>query len=211
MGESLGHVCGGQHEEESDQTTGHVHAVETGGQVEGGAITVAREGQALVHELHVFGDLAADEEGAHEEGDDEPLAQCLDIAPLRGEYTELARDGGEDQNGGVDAGEGNIQQLGFFGPHLGVDRSEGEVHGEEGGEEHELAGQPDDGADRHHVGPIRRRMGIGSWDSRRIRHARILPDQAPLCVPTPHPIVPRVPSGCPVGNCGIRTGLDFGS
>ena len=58
----------------------------------------------------------------------------------------------------------------------GDDRADREVHREEAREEHQLAGEPHDGAHRHHVGPGRRPV---TGTVRDVRSSRELPMRSP--------------------------------
>ena len=177
MGKSFCDIRGGEHQEEGDQPAGHMQAMETRSEVEGGSVGIARQSQALVHELGVFGDLAADEEGPHEERDDEPAAKALHIAALRCEDAQLARDAGEHQDCCVDTRERDVEQGGLFSPQLRIDRSQGEIHREQGCEKHQLAGEPHDRADRNHVRPIGGCVLVGSGNCRCISHEWSLSDK----------------------------------
>ena len=99
---------------------------------------------------------------------------AANVAALGGEHAELAGDAGQNQDCGVDAGEWNIEQLRFCGPHLRVHCSEREIHGEQGREEHELAREPHDRSDRDHVRPIGRSMAVGRGNRGCVRHGESL-------------------------------------
>ena len=64
--------------------------------------------------------------------------------------------------------------LGVVVPHVVIDRAHSEVHREQRREEHELAGQPHDGANGDHVWPVRRRMGRMVINHSCSRHGVIL-------------------------------------
>ena len=73
MGELLGRVRPAEHEQERDQTAGHVQTVEAGGQVERRAVGRRRPGDTfVVRQRGVLRDLSGDEVRAHDERDDEP-------------------------------------------------------------------------------------------------------------------------------------------
>ena len=177
MGEPFRYVGGGQDQKERNQAPGYVHSMEAGGDVKGGAVGIRRKGEALVDELRVFGDLAADEEGPHEEGDDEPASQFFDVPTLSGEYTQLTGNRTQYQDRGVKAGEGDVENLGFIGPQFRVDRPHSEIHGKERRKEHEFAGEPDNCSDGDHVGAIRRRMVICLGDYGCLGHGHTLADR----------------------------------
>ena len=98
-------------------------------------------------QFRVFGDLSTDEGRPHEESDDEPTPQAFYVTAFSSEDTQLTGDRTQDQDRGVDAGEGDIEQLRFIGPHFWVDRPHSEIHGKERREEHKFAGEPDNCAD----------------------------------------------------------------
>lgn len=123
VGKAFGNIRCGEHQKEGDQPASHVQAVETRGEVEGGSVGTAGQSEALVHQLGVFGDLAADEEGSHEERDDEPAAQALDVAAFSCKDSQLTGDTGQNQDCGVDARERDVEQGGLFNPQLRIDRS----------------------------------------------------------------------------------------
>src|SRR3954462_2376245 len=68
----LTHRGAGEQEDEGDQTTDDVKAVEAGRQVEHRAVGAAREGGAVLDKGDVLVALTADEEGPHQEGDEVP-------------------------------------------------------------------------------------------------------------------------------------------
>ena len=165
VGEAPREVGAAQHEEEGDQPAGHVQAVEPGGQVEHRAVGRARDGHALVDQLGVLQGLTADEDGAHDVGEDEPLAQAplgevdqrpgaADLPALGGEDAPLAgeRRGHEDR--GVGRRERHVEQCRLLRPEVRADRADGEVGREQRSEEHELAGEPDDRAHADHAGSV---------------------------------------------------------
>src|SRR3954454_7197804 len=88
-------------EEERDQTPGDVCAVKAGREEEHRAEAGGAQGQALVHQAGVLVDLAADEEGAHQERDHEPEAQALDVTALGGEHPDLTGHRRQHQDQGV--------------------------------------------------------------------------------------------------------------
>src|SRR6478735_4145740 len=156
-------------EQERDETAGDVHAVEAGGQVEDRAVRVGGEGDALADEVGVLVDLARDEDGAEDVGEDVPLAHAPrgdlggggagragDDALLGLQGAELAPHRRHDQDDGVAQGEGHVEHHRALFPELGLVAADREVEREQRREEHQLAGQPHHGADGHHVGTRRR-------------------------------------------------------
>ena len=107
--------------------------------------------------------LAENEVEAHEEGQHVPLAQAPlrdvpnrcrppDLATLNREHAHLAGHTGQHEHGRVRRAEREVQMS--HGPRQAlafIDRADREVHREQRSEEHELAGQPDDGAHAHQV------------------------------------------------------------
>ena len=81
-------------------------------------------------------------------------AGAADLAALGREDAELAGERGEHQHRGVDRRERHVEPLGLLRPQLGGDRPDREVAREQGGEEHQLAGEPDDGPDADHARPV---------------------------------------------------------
>ena len=136
----------------------------------------------------VLVDLAGDEERAHQEGDDEPAAQALDVTTLGGEDTHLAGHRRQHQDRRVDRREGTVEVAGDLGPDLGaLDGADGEVHREQRREEHQLGREPDDGPDADDARPVRRssvrsREGCGCGCG---RHGCILPVPARASDPDP--------------------------
>src|SRR5699024_10880353 len=78
MAELLRSVGSSDHEQEADESDGHVDAVEPCGQVEDGSVAVGVDGDALADEGRVLHDLTGDEDRAEDEGEVEPL----DHSPL---------------------------------------------------------------------------------------------------------------------------------
>lgn len=187
VGEALCNIRCSEHQKECDQSTSHVQAVESRGEVEGGSIGTAGQCQAFVNELGVFGDLAADEESSHEERDDEPAAQALNVATFSCKDSELASNTGQNQDCGVDARERDVEQGGLFSPQLRIDRSQGEIHREKGCEKHQLAGEPHNRADGNHVRSISRGVLVGSGNRRCISHEWSLSDK--WVSPRPDPLI----------------------
>ncbi|MEN9711729.1 MAG: hypothetical protein RL441_1721, partial [Actinomycetota bacterium] len=62
----------------------------------------------------------------------------------------------------------NVEFLDAICPQARVDLAEREVHREQGREEHQFAGEPDDGSDRRHIGSVDRVVG---WCFSQCRHA----------------------------------------
>src|SRR3954471_15073972 len=175
MGEPTRRIGAPQDEEEGDQPSSDVRAVEAGRQEEHRAEAGGAQGEALVRQAGVLVDLAADEERTHQECDDEPEAQALDVAALGGEDADLAghRRGDEDKR--VDRREGDVQERVALVPDdLTLDGAQREVHGEQRCEEHQLRAEPHDGADRHHVRAVelRRMLRRGADRSCRGGHGR---------------------------------------
>ena len=84
MGERAGQVGTTQDEQEGDETTEDVEAVEAGGQEEGREVDVGGDVEALAEQGGLLPELAGDEHRTHDEGEDVPLAH----APLEhGERT----------------------------------------------------------------------------------------------------------------------------
>jgi hypothetical protein len=135
----------------------------------------------VVHELGVLEGLAGDEDRAEDEGEREPLDHppAGDVedraltalargeglapgeAPLGHEHADLTGDGAEDQDRGVQQCEAVGEVRLPLGEGLRRHRAQGEEHREEAAEEHELAGQPDEGADLRRVRPADRWSGSG--------------------------------------------------
>ena len=79
-----------QHDDEGEQPADHVQAVEAGREVEDRAVAALAMVEALVHELAVLVGLADDEDRAHDQREDVPAAQAVDVTALGGEHAELA-------------------------------------------------------------------------------------------------------------------------
>src|SRR5690242_5421475 len=172
MGEGPGRVGAPEQEEEGHEPAGHVQPVEPGGYVEHRAVGAGREREALVpDQAQVLVALPEVEVQAHQEGEHVPLAQApahrvqqrpgaADLAALDREHAHLAGDAGQQQDGGVDRAQREVQVRTRPGHARALDhRPDGEVHREQGREEHQLRGQPDDGADADQVGSAGRRAG----------------------------------------------------
>ena len=109
-----------------------------------------------------------------------------DVAALRGEHAELAGEGGEHQDRGVERGEREVEQLRLGLPELGLDRADREVHREQGREEHQLGGQPDDGADGGAVRPVDRDVAVPGYSTAvAVATAGIIAVRAPVWHPRP--------------------------
>src|SRR3954454_9964417 len=126
VGEAFGDIGPPEHEQERDETTGHVEAVEAGGQVEHRAVRRAGDGGVFLDQRGVLRHLARDEDRAHDIGEHEPLAQppaarvveravAAHLAALGGEHTELAGHRRQHQDRGVDRGERDVELLGVLG------------------------------------------------------------------------------------------------
>src|SRR5882757_2684831 len=174
VGEPLCRVRSPEDQQERDQTARHVQAVEAGGQIERRAVRVRTERDpVLLDQVRVLEDLTADEHRAHHEGHDEPRAQLLHVAALGGEDAHLAGERGEHQDRRVHRGERDVQCACVLRPEVGTrDRTEREVHREEGREEHQLGTQPDDGSDAGEVRPVDRRVRVPGFYCCCCRHVR---------------------------------------
>ena len=123
-----------------------------GRQVEDRAVRRRRDRRAVLGDQDaVLVQLAQHEDQAHHEGDGEPAPQAVDVAALRREHAELAGDRRQHQDDREDRRVRQVQLGRLRRPPLGGPGSRGEVHGEQPGEEHQLAGEPDDRADADHV------------------------------------------------------------
>src|SRR5919199_348862 len=179
-------------QQEGDETAGDVQAVEPGGQVEDRAVGARVDRQALGDEVRVLVHLPRDEQGAGDVREHVPLAHApgpeavlagpdlppavrarAGLEPLGGEDAHLAPDRAGHQVDGVGRGERDVQGARLRRPEVGAHRPDGEVHREQPGEEHQLAGQPDDGPYLDHVGPVDADVllrGLGQGSGRHVRH-----------------------------------------
>lgn len=151
VAEVLGQQSTANDEQEGNQTAGHVQCVEPGGDVERGTIRIGRDSDAVRDQDSVFVGLNSYEDGAHNEGqyvplDHAPLGDLEDataaewlVVVFGREYTELDGDGTSDKDGGVNEREGNVKRLGLLSPQITRACTQGEIHSEEAGEEHQLA------------------------------------------------------------------------
>src|SRR5690606_1676011 len=167
--------------EEGDEAADHVQGVEARHDVEDRAVRAGAHGDAVGDELGVLVGLAGDEERSHEEREDEPLlhAPAADVEQRPGaarlealgcEDAQLRGDGARHQDEGDRQRPRDVEHVVVLWPDVRRHRTVREVHGEQSGEEHELAGQPDDGADRDGVRAVDVHLG-GAWSSRCRRHA----------------------------------------
>ena len=103
----------------------------------------------------------------------EPAAGPERLMVLRGVGACLAREARREQHDRVDRGEQHVELLGLGREQISRHRAQREVDREQAGEEHDLAAEPDDGADRNGVRPPdhRRRRRRGERSS---GHAPIL-------------------------------------
>src|SRR6201999_3026327 len=74
----LAHRGAGEQEDEGDQAADDVQAVEAGGQVEDRPVGTAWDGRSMGDQVVVLVSLSADEERAHQEGDEVPAPQPQD-------------------------------------------------------------------------------------------------------------------------------------
>eukprot|EP01135_Chromosphaera_perkinsii_P009294 Nk52_evm1s1708 gene=Nk52_evmTU1s1708 len=147
-------------------------AVEAGGEVEDRAERRGRQRHAVVDELGVLIRLAGHEDRAEDEGQGVPLdhppagdvedravaalARGERLAPgeaaLGQEDADLAGDGAQHQDRGVQqcVAVGEVRLA--FGEGFRRHGAQGEVHREQTAEEHQLAGEPDDRADLRRIG-----------------------------------------------------------
>src|SRR3954469_14644881 len=192
VAEPLGGEAATDDQQEGDQAAGHVQAVEPGGQVEDRPVRVGRDGQAVSGQAGVLEDLAGDEERSRDVRQHVPLAHAPGepavlagpdlppavaaaawLEPLGGEHAHLAPDRAEHEVDRVHGRERDVQLLRLGGPQLGPHGPDREVHREQAREEHQLAGQPDDGPDLDHVGPVDADVllrGLGQGSGRHARH-----------------------------------------
>src|SRR3546814_9749516 len=100
-------------------------------------------------------------------------------------YTTLFRSR-QHEDDRVDERVRDVQQLGLFGPQLRRGAAQSEVDGEEAGEEHDLAAEPDDGADGYRIGPFHgpECLGICRWRRHTPHygryHAQVLASPCPI-------------------------------
>src|SRR5215218_10434786 len=152
-GREAAHGGPDEHEDEGDEAADDVQRVEAGGQVEDRAVRRGRDRRVVVHDqVAVLVRLPEHERQAHREGDGEPAPQPVDVTDLRGEHAVLTGDRRGHQDQREDERVRDVELGGLRRPGA-VDgpRARGEVHGEQAGEEHQLAGEPDDRADADHV------------------------------------------------------------
>ena len=196
MGELARQEGAAEHQQERDQATDHVDAVEAGGEEEHRPVGRVGDGHALLNEGGVLQGLAADEDRAHDVGQDEPLSQApladlrqaplaADLAALGGEDAQLAGHRGQHQDRGEGQRQRHLEQRGVLGPQIPADRADGEVGREEGREEHQLAGEPDDRAHCDHARPVVVPVKSGCRNSRRRRHRAIMARALREGTPTP--------------------------
>src|SRR5450756_421177 len=181
MSEALGGVGTCEQEDERDETAGHVQAVEP--HEEGQHVPLA---QPPLHEV-------------------ENRCRTPDLATLNGEHAHLAGDTGQHEHGRVRRAKRDVQMS--HGPKLALTfiyRTDREVHREQRSKEHELAGQPDDGAHTHQVRSAGRgaryrcRLGHGCC-----RHSAIITTPRRGCAPDP-PTWRSCHSSCDSSGGGIR-------
>src|SRR3954469_3676862 len=214
-------------EQEGEEPTGHVRGVEPGRQVEDRPVPVRRDRVPLLDEPHVLVHLAADEQGPGDVGEDEPLPKAPGpqpvfagpdlppavrprgrLDPLGREHAHLTPDGAQHQVQRVHRGVRDVELRRLSGPQLRTDRPDGEVHREEPGEEHQLAGQPDDGAHLHHVGPVHtdvRLRGLGQGSGRHGRHYCPTWSSAPWGALAPRGVVRTWPATVLRGGPRVRS------
>jgi hypothetical protein len=84
----------------------------------------------------------------------EEAARALDLHLLRGPDTVLRGDRRQHEDERVHRGEGDVELGRLLFPEAGRLRLEGEVDRKQTREEHHLAAEPHDRADRHHVGAL---------------------------------------------------------
>ena len=158
-------------------------AVEAGGEVEGRAECVRVQGDTLAHQSGIFVALTGNKQTAHDVGEVEPFdhsplgrlpAGCARLQAFGSENTELSGDTGEHEDDGDGQREGDIELGCPRLPQLRGSASKGEVDGEEPGEEHHLASEPDDGPDRDRVGAVDSGGVAGGLSHR--SHPTIMPD-----------------------------------
>ena len=172
-------------EQEGDEAADDVEAVEAGGHVEGGAVSVGRQGYMLGNEHGVFHGLAGYEEGTHDEREGEPFGHAptrelqeptgaARLESLGGEDAHLASKGTCHKDDGVDERKREVELGRLLGPHRSGCGAQGEVHGKEAGEEHQLTGQPNNGSNRNQVGAVQRRVRRGTGGMGRRCHKDIM-------------------------------------
>src|SRR6266545_4062784 len=142
--------------DDGEQATDHVQAVEAGGEVEDRAVAGGGDGGPFPDQHPVLVRLAEHEQQAQHEGVREPLAQPVHVAALGGEHPELAGERRGDQDDRHRQRVRDVQPGGLHRPVDAVRGPDREVHREQPGEEHQLAGQPHDGPDADHVRPGQR-------------------------------------------------------
>src|SRR5690606_36585376 len=153
--EVLHSVGATDHEEEGDEPTDDVEAVEAGRDVEGASVRARTDGDVLAHEVGALENLTRDKHCAHRVGQEEPLdhsplgglPSCrVSLETFGGEHAELTREARGDEDRGVDERVPEVENLGLRGPEAGRHRAESEVDRKEPSEEHHFASEPDDRA-----------------------------------------------------------------
>src|SRR5690625_4079728 len=178
--EPVGGVGPAEDVQEGDEPADHVQRVEAGHDVEDRAVRAGGDRHPVADEFGVLEDLAGDEEGAHEVGEDEPLLHAppaqipqrtgaARLEAFGGEHAELGGHRARHEDQGDRQRPRDVEHRVVLRPDITGDGAVGEVHGKQPGEEHQLAGQPDDRSHRHRVGSVDAHVG-GAWSSRCRRH-----------------------------------------
>src|SRR6185312_14842563 len=118
--ELLGHEGASDDQDEGDEATGDMQTVEAGRDVEGRAVGVGAQGDAVVDEFGVFIRLHGDEDSPEDEREDEPLdhsplaevqqpTEAARLEVLRPEDSELAREGAGNQDDRIDECKRDIE------------------------------------------------------------------------------------------------------
>lgn len=134
---------------------GHMHTVESGDQKEARAVDAAGvEPEAFVVEVPPLVALDADEEGAEQDGDEEPSEAGFALGD--GDFGEVEGEAAGDEENGVDGGEEDGELRNTFAARPGVAGlpgeadfrpAENEIAAEEAGEKHALGDQEHDHAE----------------------------------------------------------------
>src|SRR5690606_11784003 len=165
VSEGLDGVDATDHEQEGDETARHVQTVEAGREVEHRAVRVGLHADVLGDQLPILEDLTDHEDRAEGVAQEEPLddaplgqgeepARAARLQAFCREHAELGGERRRHQDERVDEGVDDVELRRLLLPQGLRRRTEREVHREQAGEEHDLAAQPDDRADRDGVGPV---------------------------------------------------------